>query len=203
MTTNQTSRYVAPQSGVSADWARYQCDEYQPTERQLPIIEAVQSALDAKLYYTVDVLEHCKSYLAITPEQASVNTERVEGGNFGFDCYYARRYIEARQGHEAERIALARLNPHVGQNLGTLIFSDFKRNTGMTITAISEGGKLFDLSGKRGAYKVSLSCTAKQIENAMNRAFEQGSRKDKFDTFVSLYVVKPAAPLFDACSAEI
>lgn len=203
MTTIQTSRYIAPETQTHKDWAGHKCEDYKPTERQLIVIEAVQSALDAKCFYTDMVLEHCKKYLAITPEQAAVNTERVEGGNFGMDCYYARNYIEAQLGHESERIALNRLNPRVGQDLGVLIFSDFKRNTGMTITAISAGGKLFDLCGKRGAYKVSLSCTAKQIEHAMNRAFQQGSRKDNFDKFVSLYVVKPAAPLFDACSAEM
>lgn len=189
-------QYVAPEVKVHDDWARYQWDDFVPSARQLTIIEAVQSALDKKLFYTVDVVEHCKAYLGVTAEQAAVRIEYVENGDVGMDFYYARRYLEAKHGFEIERIALEKLNPRVGKVLGTLVFSDLKRNTGMTITEISNGGKLFDLTGKRGAYKVALSCTARQIENAMNRAFEKGSRKDGFDEFCNPSAVKTETGLF-------
>jgi hypothetical protein len=157
---------------------------------------AVQSALDAGLFYTSAVLAHCIDFLGVTAEQAAVNTQRVEGGNIGMDCYYARNCIEAKRGHEAERLTLFRLNPHVGKLLGTLVFSDMKRCTGMTITAISSGSKLFDISGKRGSHTVNCSCTARQIESAMNRAFEIGARKNDFKAFCAPSAVTTENGLF-------
>lgn len=196
------SKYVAPEAKVHDDWARHQCEDFTPTERQLTVIAAVQSALDTKLFYTVDVVAHCKAYLCVTEEQAAVGIERVENGDLGMDLYYARRYLEAKHGFALERLALEKLKPRVGKTLGTLVFSDFKRNTQMVITEISNGGKLFDLTGKRGAYKVSMSCTTRQIENAINRAFEKGLRKDGFDDFCNPRAVKTETDIFVLGSAS-
>ena len=147
----------------------------------MKVIAAVQSALDANLFYTRDVLAHAIVQLGVTPEQAERNYKmRVEGGVIGMDTYYARCYIDAQAKAAAERVALQIIKPHVGQKLGTLMFNDFKRNTGMVVVAVSEGGKMITLKGKRGAYSVSLACTAKNIEYAINRAAEKGLRKDNF-----------------------
>lgn len=191
--TATTSRYIAV-SDPYKDWTLRECEDYSPTERQCTIIEAVQSALDAKLFYTSDVLEHCKVFLGVTPDQAAVGAKNVEGGDVGMDCYYARGYLEAQRCHKIARISLDRLKPRVGQCLGTLVFNDFKRTTGVTVTEYS-GGKILHASGKRGAYTVTLSCTAIQIENAINRAFERKQRKDNFDSFVAAVPApKPASP---------
>lgn len=190
--------YVPPKTKVYADWSRYQCEDFTPTARQLSIIEAVQSALDTKLYYTIDVVEHCKAYLGVTAEQAAVGIEYVENGDVGMDFFYARHYLEAKRDFEIERIALDRLKPRVGQVLGTLVFSDQKRNTSMVITKISSNGMLLDLTGKRGAYRVNLSCNSRQIEQAMNRAFDREARDDDFNDFVATTLVETTTGLFSA-----
>lgn len=179
----KTSFHYVPVVDPYKDWQGRQSEDFTPTERQLVVIAAVRAALQEKMFYTSDVLAFCKTFLGISAEQAAVGAGSVEGGSFGLDLYYARDWIGLQEGHAAESKAKERLKPFVGQALGTLVFNDMKRNSGMVITAIGEG-KVFTLTGKRGAYKVTLTCSARQIENAMNRAFERGTRKDDFNSFV-------------------
>jgi len=183
MTNETVSRYVPCPSDIYLDWSGHQCEDFKPTDRQLICIEAVQSALDANLFYTTDMVAHCKAYLGVTPEQAASNRSKVEGGDCGYDFYYARSYLKAQFGHQADRSSIERLKPYVGQVLGTLVFGDFKRTTGMVVTEVCEGGKLITATGKRGSYGVVLKCTARQIENAMDRAFERKSRKTDSNAF--------------------
>jgi len=178
MTT--TTQYVAPQSSVYQEWDQNETEAFVPTDRQATIIRAVQLALDAKLFYTDEVRAHCAATLGVTPEQAAVGAARTEGGTFGLDVYYARQYLSAQTKFQAERVALLRLKPTEGLELGTLMFNDFKRNTGMRVTGVSSDSKEITLIGKRGAYTVTLVCTAKQIENAIDRAHERGLRKQNF-----------------------
>ena len=188
--------YVAV-SDPYIDWQKREMDGYVPTDRQMVVIAAVRAAVEAKLFYTSDVLAFAKTYLAITEEQAAVGTDRVEGGNFGMDLYYARDFLRAEEAHALDRSARDRLKLCVGKQLGTLVFNDMKRNTGMRVTSTVDG-KLFTLTGKRGASTVILSCSARQIEHAMVRAFERGQRKDNFDAFVST-VPSPPDLVLTAC----
>jgi hypothetical protein len=172
--------YVLPIPSACQEWARHACRDFVPTERQRRIIEAVQAALDAKLFYTDDVDKFCAQRLHVTTAQAHVSADKVQGGEFGMDCYFARRYLDSRRQFEAEDAAHQRLAPRVGMHLGTLMFNDFKRNTGMIVEELLAGGRL-KLRGKRGAYVVTLECTALQIALAIDRAAERGMRKDRFN----------------------
>lgn len=188
----QRQRYELPETDTYDDWRMRVAEDFAPTQRQQLVMEAVQAALDAKLYYTSDVLAFCITHMGVTPEQAGKQSKTpVEGGWVGMDCYYARDAL----GHQATFAELRKvtevLNPYVGQDLGTLIFNDFKRNTGMRVIAISENRRKLTLEGKRGRYKVTLECTPVQIKNAMDRAANKGSRKDTFEK-----VFTPAAGLF-------
>lgn len=178
MTT--TSRYIPPQGSVYDEWDKNATPGFVPSERQKIVIQAVQAALDSKLFFTDDVRAHCAAALGLTPEQASVRAETVEGGTFGLDLYYAREYISAQAKFQAERVALQRLKPAEGLELGTLMFNDLKRNTGMRVVEVSSDSGEIKIIGKRGAYTVTLVCTAKQIENAIDRAHERGLRKQDF-----------------------
>lgn len=180
--TPERPRYVPPSRGIHDDWDGCKLESYTPTERQKSVIEAVKSALESKQFYTDEVLKYCIDYLGVTPEQSKVGAGRVEGGDFGMDCYFARDYLRHAQEHADARNSLAMLKPFVGQDLGTLVFNnDFKRNTGMTVKALSDNQKEITLQGKRGRFVVELVCTARQIENAMDRAFEKAMRKDTFN----------------------
>ena len=177
----ERATYTAPAKSVYDDWNGYQRPGYQPTERQLIVIAAVQSALNAGCYYTDEVRIHCASLLSVTPEQAQVNAKVVEGGEFGMDCYYARGYLRAQKEIQAESRAWLQLAPRVGQALGTVMFNDFKRMTGAMVAAVDEAAQMITVHGKRGKYAYQSSCSAMQIRNAIDRAKEQGHRKDGFD----------------------
>ncbi|MDM0037300.1 hypothetical protein QTI33_34605 [Variovorax sp. J22P271] len=57
------------------------------------------------------------------------NTERVDGGDFGYDVYYARSAVEAMR-HQRKLVATAQaLAFQPGDKVGALIFNDGKRNT--------------------------------------------------------------------------
>lgn len=178
MEAGTLSKYTPPATDPHKEWSRYQAADFAPTERQKDLIAVIQSALDAKLFYTSEVLVHCRTVLGLSTEQVAAGGSYVEGGWFGMDCYYARGYIQARASIDAESKAWARLAPQVGDHLGTLTFSDYKRNTGMVIVAVLDGG--VKLTGKRGASTVSLEATATQIGNAMDLAAERGHRKTGF-----------------------
>jgi hypothetical protein len=168
------------------EWTGYKAENYQPTARQQLIIAVVREALNSGLYYTQEVLEFCAKAVKLTPEQAAVGKGKVEGGAFGMDCYYARGYIEAQAGHQADRAAWNDLRPFVGQVLGALVFSDGKRTTGMTVGVVNAEDRQITVSGKRGAQRVNSTwCSAVVISQCMNRAFELGYRKDKFQDFVA------------------
>ena len=172
--------YTLPErNDTYEDWAGCQARGYVPTERQRPIVDAVAAALAAGLYYSRDVLADVIRRMGIPPEVAEVQqsqTCRNEGGVVGMDAYYARRYLEARAAHRAEDEARAILAPEPGKALGTLIFSDCKQTRACTIIAAPPGDDI-RVQGTRGRYSVLVTCTARQIVAAQERARERaGSR---------------------------
>jgi len=191
--TPSRPRYVPPSRGIHDDWDGCKLESYTPTERQKSVIEAVKSALESKRFYTGEVLKYCIDYLDVTPEQSKVGAGRVEGGDVGMDCYFARDYLRHAQEHADARNSLAMLKPFVGQDLGTLVFTDMKRTTGMTVKALSDDQKEITLQGKRGRFMVELVCTARQIEHAMNRAFDKAMRKDTFNDVYKLNDIETTA----------
>lgn len=178
------SLYVACKN-TYVDWTGHQREDYAPTARQLPIIAAVASALDAGLYYSDAVRKHCATRLRITAEQSQVGAKYVEGGEFGMDCYYARRYLDAQARFKGERETVALLKPQVGMLLGTLLCSDGKRTTGLKVIAIASDGITLTLQGKRGALPVQLFCSATSVRRGIDNAAERGHRKDDFAAFTA------------------
>lgn len=170
--------YTLPErNDTYEDWAGCGARGYVPTERQRPIIDAVTAALAAGLYYSSDVLADVIRRLGIPPDVAEVQRSqscRNEGGVVGMDVYYARRYIEARAEHKAEDEARAILAPEPGKALGMLIFSDRKQTRACTIIAAPSGGDI-RVQGVRGRYPVLVTCTARQIVAAQERARERAT----------------------------
>lgn len=192
-TAQNRPRYVPPTGRIHDDWLGCKLENYKPTSRQMSVISAVDSALTADLFTTSDVLKYCIDYLSVTPEQSKVGASRVEGGDVGLDCYHARDYLRHVKEHASHRKALSMLKPFVGQELGTLLFKDFKRNTGAIVKAVNGDTNEITLHCKRGRYVIELICSASQIEYAMNRAFECKLRKDKFgDVFKHNQTETPA-----------
>lgn len=171
-----------------ADWRDGEAETFAPTPRQALVVEAVTAALAAGLYYTVDVREFCARYLGITPEvdafQRSQVTQ-VEGGEFGMDCYYARRYLDAQKKHAELRRFAEALRARPGDSLGTLVFSDFKRTNATCVKTVSECGRYLTITGKRGAATYEFQPTATQVAYAIDRAHSGKHRKDDFAGFAA------------------
>lgn len=97
------------------------------------------------------------------------------------ECYYARKYLDALRFHAEEDKAHAQLHPHVGQKLGTIVFNDFKRNTGAIVTKV--GDDLLRLEFKRGKSTMACEATALTVKRAIDRAAEKKLRNDDFEQF--------------------
>jgi hypothetical protein len=146
-----------------------------PEMHMMVLIESTQKALDSGLFYTKDVKAFVLNDMNVSPEVSSRNKARVEGGDFGYETYYAREYIKRRahERHFAEVEAKLALTP--GADLGSLIFNDYKLNTKCAVESI-EGAKV-KIIGKRGRYTMSCVTDVLAIDSALVRAFEQGKRK--------------------------
>lgn len=171
---------AAPYDSYRA-WSAHESRGFKPDARQAAIMAVVQSALDAGHYYTKDVLAHCATALMMPADQLAQGTGRVEGGDFGMDCYYARSTLRAQALHAQEDKAHAALRPEPGMLLGTLVFSDFKRTTGCTIRSVD--GLEIAFTGKRGRVFVSGRATALTLSHAFDRAHQREQRASTFDQF--------------------
>jgi len=177
------------------DWsgAKYSAD-FVPNARQQIVIDAVQTALNEGKYYTSDVLARCIELLNIDAHTASMNFGmRVEGGIVGMDCYYARGYIDAKKAREASLKTFNEMALREGDELGILVFTDYKRTTGVKITGISEGGSTFTFTGKRGINTVTGTGSADQLKCGIERAFTTGKRKTDYAAFIAAQAKRPTS----------
>lgn len=171
-------------SSLHDSWSGCELRGFVPNANQQLVIDVVRSALDAGLYYTRDVRDHCARAIGLNAvdDKANFQNMPVEGGVFGMECYYARKYLDARKVHAAEDEVSARLRPHVGQRLGTVMFNDFKRCTGAVITKVA--GEKLELQCKRGTSLLTFEVSVLSVKHGIDRAAEKKLRKDDFDGFV-------------------
>mgnify|MGYP001579025643 CR=1 FL=1 len=168
---------------IATQWTLRKTRDFKPTPRQAAIMQAVQNALVQGLFYTDEVVKAVAQDLGLSDEQLARQTDslRVEGGDFGMDCYYARRALDARHSHAEQDQAAAALALQVGDELGTLMFNDFKVNTGCRVVGIL--GHEYSIQGKRGRYSVTLAASALNIRHAIGRAFDKAKRHDNYPAF--------------------
>lgn len=173
-------------------WTRCEARGFIPSENQKLVIAVVKAALDSGLFYTTDVRSFCAKAMGLTSEQDAANFQpaRVEGGVFGMECYYARKYLDAMSRFAREDKAHAQLKPHVGQKLGTIMFNDFKRSTGAVVSEVKDN--VITLHFKRGKVLLGAEVSALVIKNAIDRAAEKQLRRDTFDQFTAPAALAPA-----------
>jgi hypothetical protein len=177
-----TSEYQLPEGDIYAEWAGSKVRGYVPTARQQVAINAVAQALSEGVFYSRDVDKRVAELLNVPPEVVASKRTNVEGGDFGYDLYYARDYLRAQEKYKAEDDASARLNLSVGDVVGTLM-ANYKRVTGCAVIAIN-GGQI-TLRGKMGKNTVELTVNARQIEAAISGAHSRGWRKDDVEAFAA------------------
>ena len=146
----------------------------EPDEFQRALIDVTQQALDAGMFYTVDVDKYVREHAEFIPAEAWTwqYSTPVEGGIMGFHVYQANKSIEEAI-RRAERIA-ATAKYLAGTRLGTLYING-KRYTGMTITSYEDGRCI--MTGKAGKYIVTVKAEPAGIDTMIERAERRGWRK--------------------------
>lgn len=178
---------------VGTDWRRAEALDFEPDARQKIVMDAVEKALANGVFYNRDMDEKVAEALGVGADVRSRKNSGTEGGDFGYDVYMARKAVEAKQRHAEIARVQAEQNFKAGDVLGTLIFNDFKVNTGVTVEAVN--GDQIKLRGKRGAYSVTMETGPTNIKYAIERAHEKGKRKDSYEEFIaSRNEAAPAKP---------
>lgn len=192
MSVNQ---YTLPED-PHLDWRGCETRGYLPTPRQAALLKVYAEARNAGLHYTSQILPVAAKQLGLTAEELARNHSGVEHGDFGYDLYMARSCYEARLKHDAASHVQSLLGDlPCGTSLGTLVFNDFKRTTGVVVHE-STGPNTKVLRGKRGRYQVEFKAELMQIKSAIERAASQGHRKDSFEEFCgSLTMLQPTRPV--------
>lgn len=177
---------------VGKDWTKYKSATFTPTPRQQIIMDAVQRALDAGAFYSDDILQRVARDLKVSAEVRASNRSAVQGGDLGYDAYYARGALDARKEHAAEAKAREEMALKAGDELGTLVFNDGKVTTSVTVTGTDDAGR-YELTGKRGPATVKVQAPAISIKFAIERAHERGKRKTSYAEFLSERTTAPTA----------
>jgi hypothetical protein len=129
--THVTPRYELPPTGKCyEEWLTYKAPELKPNLRQQLVMAAAARAIDAGLFYNVDVNAAVAADLGVTREQLARNTQKVDGGDFGYDVYFARGAVEAIRHQQRLVDTAAALALRPGDKVGAIIFNDGKRTTG-------------------------------------------------------------------------
>lgn len=179
------SKYTAPED-VHGDWLGSQRSDFKPNARQQMLMDSVQKALDAGAFYNDAVQDKVAKDLGVTQVQLASNKTNVQGGDFGYDVYHARKALDAAKNHALEKQIREELNLKEGDKLGTLVFNnDFKVNTNVVVKSVSEDGNSVELDGKRGAYTVTVSTNPAAVRYSIERAKERGKRKDTYEEFLA------------------
>jgi hypothetical protein len=199
-----TPRYELPEPGKCHDeWRAYPSPAFRPTPRQQLVIDATARAIDAGAYYSVDVKSAVAAELGVTPEQLARNTHKVDGGDFGYDLYFARGALEAirRQKKAIETAEALALRP--GDAIGALIFNDGKRSTGAVVQSVGAEGIDLEIRAKRGGKPIAFSCRIDALANAIRTAQERGARRDTYEDFKLARLRLGAGPLTTAVAARL
>jgi len=171
-------------SGQRDDWVDHLARGHQhpgfvPTERHLPVVEAVQHAQSLGAFYTDAIAEAAAQHLgldvsALPPESA---------GAFRMDAYYATQALASRSAfHDTEEAAQGfRLRP--GDAVGAIVGNDLKLIQGISLVSVDETGTHYQLKGRKGSTSFLLSMSALALKVAVDAAHAKGKRRDSFHDF--------------------
>ena len=155
-------------------WNRRVFDDFVPNDRQQMLMDVYNEAKQAGLFYTVDVLKFALERLEVTPEVAAIGADRVEGGDFGMDMYYARDAVDCANARASRKADLALIAPAIGMKLGSLMIN-YKRTNACVVSFLD--GMYITIDCKRGAKLVRFYVSSTQLKNALENAYRKGWRK--------------------------
>lgn len=157
-------------------WQGCNADGFEPTPAQAEVMATVRAATDSGLFYTRDVQEYCIQALGVPPELAAIGKDRVEGGEVGMHFYYARGANDAADSWALEHKNAEALRAKIGQKLGCIEFSDYKRVTSAVLVAKEDNGT-FRVRGKRGRLSCEWLAGATTIVSAIDRYTARKARR--------------------------
>lgn len=163
-----SNTYTPPQSDKEAynRWNFHETGPFYLSPAHVVMIGAVSKALDIGLFYNSDFKPFVAKELGVTQEQIDTTPSRVEGGAFGYEVYYARKYVEAQR-LDALNIKIGKeLNLAYGQNLGKLKLQDGKILSASTVITKDAVGAT--LEGKRGRLVLRTTLTYSSIKNKLD-----------------------------------
>ena len=186
---NASASYTLPEKKVEADWKQAGATEvhpnYKPNDRQKILIDAVAAELDAGVFYSSELVEKVSKRLNVPNDVLESNRAGVQDGDFGYDVYLARKYVESQKANNVSKSIAGELSLNVGDSVGTLVTNDGKRTTNVKIESISDSGLIATFTGNRGKYTVTGQIGVDSIKHSINRAKERNHRKDNYDEFIS------------------
>lgn len=198
--------YTLPAGSIADDWRddqqRYpEHPNYTPTPRQQRLILEVKKSLESGAFYASDVYAMVAKALGVSEEVLASNRTGVQRGDFGYDVYLARKFVEAQaQEAELQKIRAELKNLQTGDKLGTLIFSDGKQTRAVEVVRITQEGRCATFKGKRGAKTYEIEAAVHAVKWAIERAYKNGKRKDSYEEFIAglnacVEMPEPTAPL--------
>lgn len=188
-----TVQYLLPDPRLlHDDWKLNRHRDFQPNPRQRLLMDAVAKALGERLHDSEDVKDRAAQLVGFDRSK-STNVLNVHGGDFGMDVYYARQAVAAQAEYASQADAAAEMRLTIGDSLGTLVFSDYKRTTSVKLLEAVDAWT-WRFEGKRGATRVTGTANALHFKNAIERACELQQRKANYAQFVESRVsLLPAA----------
>ncbi|MBI2770506.1 MAG: hypothetical protein HYX47_12845 [Burkholderiales bacterium] len=168
---------------LHADWIGYDHRGFAPSPRQRLLMGAIRQALAERLFDSEAVKDRVAQLVGYA-RGSDTNVLNVHGGDFGMDVYYARRAREAESRNEAEAETASEMCLQAEESLGTLVFSDYKRTTGVKLLEPVDAWT-WKFEGKRGSSRVAGTASVLQLKSAIDRAFQQGARKGPYAQFLA------------------
>lgn len=163
--------------------------KYTPKEWQIGLIEAVKKALDdGACFYSSEMCDYVANLLNVSDEVRAVGANRVEGGYFGMDVHYARKYVEAQRANANEIAAFEEMSLTKGETIGSLIFNDGKLINCVKIEKLNDDSMTITCTGKRGTNTIGFDIHSPiSFKRAIERAHQQKKRKDSYAQFLQRY----------------
>lgn len=171
-TNGEHIMYTAP-SNIKESYARWDYSADTTTPAHDAMKTAIGKALDAGVFYSVDMANVVAEALCVTQEQRDADivpgkARCVEGGPFAMEVYLARKVVEAERFAIKDAVQRDKMSLVVGQKVGKLYLNDGKYAMGAVVDSLTD--KSVTLRASRGAQKIVFKCTYIALQSYIDRA---------------------------------
>lgn len=143
------------------------------TEGHTLMRQAVESALDAGVFYSNAFQAYCAKFMNVSEYEQDIDKRspqgrRVEGGPFWYEVYTCRKIIEKERYAVKDAIVRDKLSLSVGQKIGKIRLNDGKLVMGSTIEQLTPSHAI--LTGRRGSQTLRVTLTYMELNTRAQRA---------------------------------